>query len=129
MLAVTVDFESDVPIYRQIADEIRALVARGQLEDGDVLPSVRRLGQMVGVNLNTVARAYRILADEGLVELRRGAGAVVRVPVTARREALSSDDRKRLDDIISRMVLGGASRADVERALHEAVRGFFKQAK
>lgn len=129
MLAVTVDFDSDVPIYRQIADELRALVARGQLRDGDVLPSVRRLGEMVGVNLNTVARAYRILADEGLVELRRGAGARVRVAAIPGRQVLASDDRKRLDDVISRMVLRGASRAQVERVLKEAVARFYKQAR
>lgn len=129
MLAVTVDFDSDVPIYRQIADEIRALVARGQLRDGDVLPSVRRLGEMVGVNLNTVARAYRILADDGLVELRRGAGARVRLAAIPGRKVLAGDDRKRLDDVISRMVLRGASRAQVERALEEAVARFYEQAR
>lgn len=73
MRAIRIDLGSEVPAYRQIASEVRGLVARGELVEGEELPSVRQLGQMLGVNLNTVAKAYRILADEGLIELRQGA--------------------------------------------------------
>ncbi len=126
-LLITVDFDSNVPIYRQIADQIRALVARRQLSNGDELPSVRRLGTMIGVNQNTVARAYRILAEEGLVLLRHGAGARVSEPKSPYREPGAIDDHeRRLHDIISRLVLRGASRAEVERALMEAVERFFR---
>jgi DNA-binding transcriptional regulator YhcF (GntR family) len=126
-LMITVDFDSDVPVYRQIADQIRVLMAQRQLTDGAELPSVRQLGEMVGVNQNTVARAYRILADEGLVKLRHGAGAKVRVPAAPYREpALADDHERRLHDVISRMVLDGVSRAEVERELGDAVRRFFE---
>ena len=126
-LLITVDFDSDVPIYRQIADQIRALVARRLLSKGDELPSVRRLGTMIGVNQNTVARAYRILAEEGLVLLRHGAGARVSEPKNPYREPGTLDDHeRRLHDIISRLVLRGASRGEVESALKEAVERFFR---
>ncbi|MBW2528657.1 MAG: GntR family transcriptional regulator [Deltaproteobacteria bacterium] len=125
-LAIAVDFASDVPIYRQIADEIRALVAMGRLVDGDELPSVRQLGTMVGVNLNTVAKAYRALADEGLVELRHGAGARVRQPAHPYRGAREPQDEDRaLQDVIGRMVLAGASRKKVEKQLLGAVERFY----
>lgn len=126
-LLITVDFDSKEPIYQQIADQIRVLVAQRQIADGAELPSVRQLGAVVGVNQNTVARAYRILADEGLVRLRHGAGAKVRVPVSPYREPSVEDDHeRRLNDIIGRMVLLGASRAEVERELREAVLRFFE---
>ena len=126
-LAITVDFESDLPIYRQIADQIRALVARRQLVDGEELMSVRQLGSMIGVNQNTIARAYRILADEGLVELRHGSGARIRVPRSPYRDAavVVDDHERRLHDIISRLVLQGASRSEVEKVLLAAVKRFY----
>lgn len=126
MLAITVDLDATTPVYRQIADEIRGLIARRELVDGAALPSVRRLGNAIGVNQNTVAKAYRILSDEGLVELRHGAGARVRVPSHPYRDAgVSDEEGRRLHDLLSRWVLAGASRADVERRLAEAVDEFF----
>lgn len=123
--AITVDLDSAVPVYRQIADEIRALVARGELGDGAGLPSVRQLGAQVGVNLNTVARAYRTLADEGLVELRQGASARVRIPDAPFRAPMAPDDERRLDDLISRWVLAGADRARIEELIRGALDRFF----
>lgn len=89
MLTIEVDFGSARPVYRQIAEQVRGLIARGDLSDGAELPSVRQLAANVGVNLNTVAKAYRILADEGLVDLRHGSrarvvGARARVPPRSR---------------------------------------------
>jgi GntR family transcriptional regulator len=125
-LSITVDFDSEAPIYRQIAEEIRALVALGRLRDGDDLPSVRQLGAMVGVNLNTIAKAYRTLADEDLVELRHGAGARIRLPSHPFRGAREPDDvPRRLQGVIGRLVLSGASRKQVERVLLDAVERFF----
>jgi len=127
MLAITIDLDAATPVYRQIADEIRALIARGALNDGAELPSVRRLGGAIGVNQNTVAKAYRILADEGLVSMRQGAGARVRVPTHPyRSESIVDDaDERRLHDLISRWVLAGADRSEVERIFREALDGFF----
>jgi DNA-binding transcriptional regulator YhcF (GntR family) len=126
-LAITVDLDGPVPVYRQIADELRGLVARGLLRDGDELPSVRELGAMVGVNQNTVARAYRILADEGLCDLKHGSGARVRLPSEPYRGAAATeeDGERRLDDLVSRWLLRGESRADVERRMRAALDRFF----
>lgn len=131
MLAITIDMDAATPVYRQIADEIRALIARGALNDGAELPSVRRLGGAIGVNQNTVAKAYRILADEGLVSMRQGAGARVSVPSQPYRGAsvVEDADERRLHDLISRWVLAGAERSDVERIFTEALDGFFTTAK
>jgi GntR family transcriptional regulator len=81
-----------IPIYRQIADQIQRAVAAGKLQPGDQLPSVRELAAHLLVNPNTVARVYRDLEREGLLEARRGQGTYV--AITA--HALADPERLRL---------------------------------
>ncbi|MEZ4220192.1 MAG: GntR family transcriptional regulator [Polyangiaceae bacterium] len=129
MLAIQVDFASPVPVYRQIADELRALIAQGRLRDGDELPSVRDLSGRVGVNLNTVAKAYRILSDEGVVDMRHGSRAKVQVPSAPYRTSDGDDVERRLDDVVSRLVLAGADKKQVEQAFKRALARFFSEGK
>lgn len=79
MLSISIDISSrgGAPIYEQIAGEIRALLVAGDLGAGARLPTVRQLAMDLTVHHNTVANAYRILAEEGWLELRRGRGARV----------------------------------------------------
>jgi GntR family transcriptional regulator len=69
----------DIPLYLQIATRLRHQIASAELGDGDTLPSLREGAERWGVNLHTVRRAYQSLAEEGLVETRRGLGSRVRV--------------------------------------------------
>ncbi|MBC8352684.1 MAG: GntR family transcriptional regulator [Planctomycetes bacterium] len=66
-----------VPIYQQVAAQVKYLVASGRLKQGDQLLPVRKLAEQLIVNPNTVARAYRELESEGVVESRRGSGVFV----------------------------------------------------
>src|SRR5262245_51164287 len=74
---VTVDERDSRPLYQQLVDEIKTLIARGELAEGTMLPPVRQVASDLGVNLNTVAFAYRRLQKEGLIRVRHGSGAVV----------------------------------------------------
>ena len=77
-----------VPIYQQIVNQVKYLVASGRLAPGEELPAIRVLAERLGVNPNTIARAYRELEVAGVVEKRRTAGTYVsdaRSPL-ARRE-------------------------------------------
>lgn len=74
---IEIDLSSEVPAYEQIAAEIRTLLVAGELRAGDALPPVRQLAMDLAVHHNTVAQAYRILADEGWLDLRRGRGVRV----------------------------------------------------
>ena len=76
-MLLTVDPTSDMPLFAQIAASVRADAAAGRLRAGDRLPPAREVAAAVGVNLHTVLRAYADLRDEGLVDMRRGRGAVL----------------------------------------------------
>lgn len=65
---------SGVPIYRQLMDQVKVLIASGRLAPGDMLPSVRQLGQDLEINQMTVSKAYSLLEREGVVERVRGQG-------------------------------------------------------
>jgi GntR family transcriptional regulator len=72
-----VDPRSSVAIYRQLVDGVKEAVARGILETGEKLPSVRELAAQVTINPNTIAKAYQELEREGIIETLRGRGTFV----------------------------------------------------
>jgi len=69
---IRVDLADPMPAYRQIVDQLRVLIVEGVLEVGQSLPPVRPLAVELGVHFNTVAEAYRTLAQEGLIETSHG---------------------------------------------------------
>ena len=68
---------SSEPIYRQLVDQVRRMVAGGQLAPGDAMPSVRDIAQALALNPMTVSKAYGILEMEGVLSRRRGMGMIV----------------------------------------------------
>lgn len=74
---LTIDTTDPRPIYQQVADGIKELIARGKLVEGASLPPVRQLAADLGVNLNTIATAYRELQTDGLIVIKHGSGCVV----------------------------------------------------
>src|SRR5438552_7242491 len=71
---LTINTTDARPIYQQVADGIKELIARGKLEGGAALPPVRQLAADLGVNLNTIATAYRELEKDGLVVIKHAVG-------------------------------------------------------
>src|SRR5262245_44033413 len=76
-VSFVLDTDSAVPIFQQIVDGLRASIARGAIATGELLPSARALAEELGVNPNTVHKAFGELAREGLVAGERGRGMVV----------------------------------------------------
>jgi GntR family transcriptional regulator len=74
---VQIDFRSGEPIYVQIVEQIRQKVLSGALRKGDQLPTVRQLATELRVNFNTVARAYRLLDEAGLISTQQGRGTYI----------------------------------------------------
>jgi GntR family transcriptional regulator len=103
----TVEFESGLPVYRQIVNLVSAAVACGQLQPGDRLPTIRALHETLGVNPNTVAKAYRELELKGMLAGERGNGSYLQAgPRPARPGA--GERRRKLDGLYRRLVAEAA---------------------
>jgi len=76
-MLIRIDPDSTRPLFEQIAASVRGDVLAGRLRPGDRLPAAREVADAVDVNVHTALRAYQELRDEGLIDLRRGRGAVV----------------------------------------------------
>jgi GntR family transcriptional regulator len=122
---ITIDENDRRPIYQQVVDEIKAIIAAGELPEGSSLPPVRQVAADLGVNLNTIAFAYRSLQKEGLIKLKHGSGAVVISRVVARR------DEERLQTemmpILTDMMLQGLSRNEVIALVNNALNQLSRQ--
>ena len=119
-LGLRIDSRDSVPIWKQIEDSLRRMVAAGTLAPGAAVPSVRDLAHDLGVNPATVSKAYQGLSDAGVLEVRRGAGTFVSGAPPAR---LRGERTRDLKEAASRFVAVAATiGAEVDEAL-EHVRG------
>ena len=73
-----IDFQSGVPVYLQIVQQVKAAAATGLIRAGDPLPSVRAMAEDLRINRNTVARAYAELESESVIETRQGSGCFLK---------------------------------------------------
>jgi len=121
---ITIDETDHHPIYRQVADEIKALIARGELREGMALPPVRQVAADLGVNLNTIAAAYRELQRQGLLKVRHGSGALI----SSNRLAQQTDAelRKALRASLAHLALAGLGRSDILSIVEEEVKELFR---
>lgn len=92
MTDMTISWNDHTPIYRQLRERVVAMILDGALKPGDALPSVRQVSAEFQLNPITVSKAYQELADEALVEKRRGLGLYV---TEGAREALLARERER----------------------------------
>ena len=120
MILLDLNSADDRPIYGQIADRVKFAVAGGVLRPGDLVPSVRELSKQLVVNPNTVARAYRDLQTEGLLESVRGMGLQVAEGAAERcRAARREMVRQRLRRAIEEARQSKMDPAEIEAILRE----------
>lgn len=124
---LTIDTESRQPIYEQLAEGLKAMIARGDLAEGVTLPPVRQLAADLGVNLNTVAVAYRQLQSEGLITVKHGSGAVVSSRTTSGQS--EQELRKPLRSALTQLLLSGMPTARVMRMVADELRFLTKGVK
>lgn len=99
----SVDFRSGIPVYVQIVEQVQAHLAHGNLVPGDQLPTVRQMASELRVNFNTVARAYRMLDEAGLISTQQGRGTyILERPDDDQTEKLK---RKTLEVQVTRFIL------------------------
>jgi len=89
---IRIEPSSSVPIYRQIADQIRYQIAAGILKEGDKIPSVRELASQLAVNQNTILKVYNELCRDNILKIERGEGTFV----SSGRQNIPMDERKEM---------------------------------
>ncbi len=102
---ITFDFQSDVPLYLQLRNQVVIAISKGVLKPGDHLPTVRALSDESGVNAMTISKAYQLMKQEGYISTERRGGAVV--SAGDKEIKVSKDTVKRLDLCISELRLSG----------------------
>ncbi len=117
-MQLQINTASKIPIYRQLAEQIRSAIARGDLQPDEQLPSVRQLSKDVIVNPNTIARVYQELEREGLLVTRQGLGVFVGTP---KRDLMKRVRDERLHELLDRLLTEavhlGYSAAEVKEML------------
>ncbi len=80
-MIMEIDFNGEEAIYIQLRNQIIIGIATSQLKEGDTLPSVRQLAELVGINMHTVNKAYSVLREEGYIKIDRRRGAVIAIDI------------------------------------------------
>ena len=119
---VTIDLEATDPVWKQIADQMRAALVTGRLYPGQRLATVRELAVDLGVNHNTVAEAYRQLAEEGFLRVDRRTGAIVLERKPPARAAPGEEDRfaRKLSALVAEARAAGLPLPAIQAALQRA---------
>ena len=108
-MKININFRDHVPIYIQLMDQVKHQVAAGEIQPGEQLPTVRQLAADLRVNFNTVARAYRLLDEEGIISTQHGRGTfILDLPSPEKVRENRRNDLRRL----TRQYLAGAFRLD-----------------
>jgi len=121
-MLIRIERDGDEPVYLQVVRQVRAGIASGMLPQGSALPSVRTLASDLGVNLNTVARAYRRLEEEGFLIIRERSGVEVAPPAEQAERSTRSRLVAELDSVLERLRQAGSSRRDLQRIVEARLR-------
>ena len=111
-----VEYNSGIPVYRQIINQACSAVAAGAFKPGSQLPTIRALSQRLNVNPNTVAKAYRELELKGIILSERGSGSFIQAQPPAPAPA-AREKKARLQDLYHRLLADAASSGLTESEL------------
>jgi GntR family transcriptional regulator len=118
-----IDFRSGIPIYLQVVERMKERLAAGLLKPGDQLPTVRALATDLRVNFNTIARAYRIMDEAGIISTQQGRGTYILESPSP--QVIGSMRAKALEDLTQRYIADaerlGIAPDELKRVLNEHV--------
>ena len=114
---VEIDFNSDEAIYIQLCNQIIIGIATEEIKEGDTLPSVRQLAELIGINMHTVNKAYTVLKQEGYVKVDRRKGAIVSVDIDRMRTL--SELKKELQVILAKSCCKNISKEEIHGLIEE----------
>ncbi|HJD03937.1 MAG: GntR family transcriptional regulator [Mediterraneibacter sp.] len=116
-MLIEVDFNSDEAIYVQLCNQIILGIATSVIREGDSLPSVRQLADMIGVNMHTVNKAYSVLKREGYISLDKRRGAVISLDIDKMEQL--EEMRNQLRIVLARGCCKNISRQEVHNLVDE----------
>lgn len=122
-MIIKIDFESETPIYVQLKRQIILGIAKGELLQGESLPSVRQMAEDIGINMHTVNKTYNELKGEGFILIDRRKGAVVNSLSTLLTDEYQEELKEELDFIIGEAYCKGIT----EEEFIKITRAAFKQ--
>ena len=111
-MILDLDFNSDIPIYTEIREQIIKSIAKGDLKINESLPSVRNMAEEIGVNLHTVNKSYNLLKDEGYINIDRRKGAIVKELPLAKADDNIRKIESMLDLLVAESYLLGMSKEE-----------------
>ena len=117
IIQINIDFNSDEALYIQLCNEIIRGIALEQIHEGDVLPSVRQLAEVIGINMHTVNKAYTVLKQEGFIKLDRRRGAVISLDVD-KYQAIQ-ELRENLNVVLTRALCKNVTREETHQLVDE----------
>lgn len=121
-MLIRVDATSAEPLFEQVVFAVKSAVARGAAEPGEKLPSVRELARDLGINPNTVVRAYEVLERDGVIVRRQGAGCFL---TGSGSDRAATERRRQLQELLQRAATEafhlGFTAADIEKALRQCL--------
>lgn len=113
----SIDFNSDEAIYMQLRNQIILGIAQSYLHEGDILPSVRHMAEVIGINMHTVNKAYAVLRNEGILTIDRRKGAMISINAD---QLLAIDEmRKEIMVTIAKARCKKVSRDEIHRLIDE----------
>ncbi len=116
-MIIEIDFNSDEALYLQLRNQIIMGIATSQFHEGDSLPSVRQLADMIGINMHTVNKAYTVLRQEGYVKVDRRRGAVI--AIDADRMQTLTELKKELQVILAKGTCKNITREEIHELVDE----------
>ncbi len=121
-MLIEIDFNGEEALYIQLRNRIILGIATNELQEGDVLPSVRQLAESIGINMHTVNKAYAVLRQEGFVRMDRRRGAVI--AIDERRLEAVEELRQELAVVLAKASCRNISRQEVHALIDEIYEGY-----
>lgn len=119
-----IDFESDMPIYTQLRNQIVQGIASGQLKEGEELPSVRQMAEDIGINMHTVNKTYNLLKQEGFIKLDRRKGAVVNLSFEETKDNTIAKLEEELKVVLAEAFCKKISREEMIKLVNDIYKGY-----
>ena len=121
-MEITIDIETSVPLFTQLIEQVKQAVLSGKISPGDALPSIRQLANDLGINNKTVAKAYRLLERDSVIQTRGYRGTFVHPDAKANSTVdLSSLIEAKLSETVSALRQAGATDSEIRIAFGDVM--------